>query len=1766
MSSNDHKKFTTQDKVKQANVESVSDVMVLPSDTTDYILTVTDGKSEPIITTSTELGVAVPEQTNAIRISTIHGPEQYSSWFETTDTVFESHDFSDGLSLFHASSVGYYHAILDAMEAIKVEFTDGSYVKIAKSWNNNLKLEYRDKTNGAVKSFVAGGTTDINNISGSFIGYDMSLSRYFKAAISFGPIEGYKATAINDDINTANTVTTSSLTAENGADWDELDFSNKVHSKTMFYRGYANSGSNTTFTDLDVLGVAAKEIYFGTMSPCTHDENDQVRAGGTTGIKDMFSKDYDRMFLFGDGDSDETSPNIVIKSHGDNGAVTLNYKSEYFTGGSTTQVLSVRNTPPAQFISSADTVDRELIDIQRTGGSSISGNIDVEVEMSPDGENWCAALNREATTQTSAAPAAEGQGNEEGVILIPTEDQQKSKFALGSLSYNADGTPTTYDQLDGSQNYRDALHQHMQVDKPFNFSWWHKTTADNPPSDTHTPVLWRHGGKDTYTNEKAVALTDIGAPPGAENTSYMLRTNNTLANSELWLQNGNGGLTSTVSFYGNQGTKNNISGTRDFTTTCWVYLDSAAISAGPVKFLCASMADSTGTQFMIGIESVNTTTFKTWSYFSPSGFSGITAGTNVSTNVSFSDGWYLFTLSNDASNNTLHYRMINEAGQLFWNTTKTYTSAYDFDASFASGNTFGSGAQYLTIGLQSARGTTNIVYDEYGTYDTFLSTTDLQKLTNGTTAVHPLNAGLSPTSYFRFGDVSGDAVTGGSFGGALVNCDIGSGSQMQSYKNSGFSLFTYDTITYPQHAFMNYTPTGNKVTQNLCDGLASVPLTYNAAIKTGPSNTLSEFTTDGSANDIRYATNNVRNWTTVTFHPSTTEFTSNANIQIGHISGSSATLRNYGVLVGGQANYPDRLVVRPFYGLCQNVGSTAPAYAILGNTYYSSPITTTYLSGAALDSYLNNGMMSIAVNEFDVSTLTRSVTVYIYSTDGTLLFSNTYSRVHTQDQYDFFNGTHTTTNYTGIPFVNDSTWSGVYTPNSTSFQVLNQATSSQDISTLFNTNADGSFAFKDLSSNSNCIVQLRGGNGANDTPTATPPVLDNEATTITTFPSQVTAADVSENATYAYPTGGLSELKPASNSLFSTSSNLSISGWFKTTLDDQGVLFSNTEGAAVSGIKLDVNSSDMTINFIATSAENITVNSDVNDGEWHHLVITKNDAGVNQFTVYVDGSQVVQDTAAITDTDLKGSNGFTLLGDGQNNANNLSAADNDNSKLNASLSNWSIHSEVLSADAVSYIYNRGKVRNIRTIPDSASGGVLNTTAIEGYWKLSDTTSPEQDSIGSKNLQYQDGNSPAQTLLDNQVDTTGDMLHKETDQYGSGLTVSLTKRFNFDTSEWGSTSDQDTALCLSFNGFEDHAEYFVLYKCSQGTGENILDICNNDWNNVIISFSGNEGGTITDMVEGDLAIFSSSDYNFTVSYNGQNLASFASAADFVGGMGLNASNATKSFPLYNRHLKFVGTQDEIYIPHCQFNSNIFVPVDNATNRHIPQDIDSITSFQGYVDESSFHSESWWVNALGADQTTFSQEKVGTMYGNTTALDNRGANSNVYGVGKPYPLLNPDVIGATRNTSQWINPYPIGVTQEDGNVSTGGLEGFWRWGDISGDCSENINDAIGDQEDPKDRHRSLKARNFEATEVVGATQDIISLTTSDSIYISESAVVSAIFQYNPITIEGISSAICNIKNFVSPVLQYVRIKFTGDGSCKLGDKDIKAAIHFRKRRKK
>ena len=447
------------------------------------------------------------------------------------------------------------------------------------------------------------------------------------------------------------------------------------------------------------------------------------------------------------------------------------------------------------------------------------------------------------------------------------------------------------------------------------------------------------------------------------------------------------------------------------------------------------------------------------------------------------------------------------------------------------------------------------------------------------------------------------------------------------------------------------------------------------------------------------------------------------------------------------------------------------------------------------------------------------------------------------------------------------------------------------------------------------------------------------------------------------------------------------------------------------------------------------------------------------------------------------------------------------------------------------------------------------------------------------------------LTGNLVNATGATLVEKSIN-GNAMTLSITKNFNFTTSKWVSDASGDTAFCLSLNGFEDQAEYFALWKCAQTLPDGAVDVCDGNWHNIALSYRGQNDLSGNNVAEGDAVRFgrgsSDNPFNWSLAIDGYPVYTEITnntGADYIGGLNtlltdtINSVTYNVGFNIYNRHLKYdPSNTEEEYRVHGQFGSGVHTYLTNETDPH---------SFRGEVDETSFHTDPWWSNAdgtnidvFGSDASKrgnlFNQEKTYTLYGRTTALAHRGAAAK-YPTGVPYPLLNPELLITSGNisdiegTNQFLNPVRKGDTQSwNSQASAGGLEGWWRWGDTPGDCSITVNDV-------KD-HNSIPAVDYRDIDAVyltdqGTSSNVV-LATNESIFLQGQAASttpgSAGIQFNQIKLENLSSlvgsAACTVKDFVSPVLQYLRIKLTGTGTCDIGEGKLEIEVNYKKRRMK
>lgn len=1591
-------------------------------------------------------------------------------------------------------------------------------------------------------------------------------------------------------------------------------------------------------------------------------------------------------------------------------------------------------------------------------------------------------------------------------------------------------------------------------------------TANTPISIDYKPVLFRHGGYDNFTNAKTIALTDVIGAGTESNLNYidMPTLNSTTSsvrtsasyNASPWYCSTDSSPTQALPDPAN-----------GFAISMWINRASTTSGIGWkfTNILTIHFTNGASIYFQLlhSSSDANSVRRLRMRYKDPSGNNLLTEYTGIQSTLT---GWkhLLFYAKGTGSNGAVTASTTDAD-----NNWKIIIDGVELTPAGINHNATLDSSTSLTVDHVEFRQKGDASYGDTlddikmdnlaffkGDLDTAAIASIYANRNNVELATLPTNTKL--TTLFKMGDTSGDVITQDS---NLSIRNAISTNDMRMVPETGitpFAIAQYSVGDIP------YSAGSQKTTQNLVESKSTFSTSANF-MSPAYGGTAQLYAEAGSAAETFYGTsgavtdgteNDIGKHLLGMFSP--TQGSSTSRWLFARSDGTQATWRNRGSLYSGYpgmnyvssgsyVRYHNYLQLSSFVSYSANDG--AEKFLSIRADVGSSGYWYVY-DGAALNFtkrsdntsvpvYVNNGY-HCAVVYTPPSDITQGIpeaNVAVYMNGVRIKIRTT-----TESGVDYVEGAAPADNlyYGDETYAANSAWAGTayldygtvykqdaHINNHMDFQ---RALSESEIQSLYNNGKLLDFANMQTS----FPISLTGCVGAYD--------ADVAATGTGNYTEKQGFKDCSgfgkdiwlHYSTGANVTQGLNS--PAlgfnaapSNYLdgnFSTSSNLSISGWFKTT--DIGTLFSNTGGAAATGFTCEVTATTIGLSFKDGSPSAVVATTDVNDGQWHHIIVTKNTS--QEFKIYIDGLlRVTQTATGLTDADLKGDNGFTLLGDGQENAHATSPASTDSSKLNATVSNWSIHTEVLSATAVSQLYSNGHVRNIKNLPSVTS------SAIKAWWQLADPTNPQNDLIGTNNLVYLDGsgvnvnnsavktatnttsgncdfesndaslfggtvmpdyqgawslsfwvnipsngssfdtiigqhdvastnrhfkifqlsgnltfslafnnngldlsvpfttyntwkhvvisksagepgasntaiyidgvsqsvsatyndNSPARGttnhwgttatsririgahswsytnhnnnagsrtgrvfkvdelagysktlseaeaqviynsgnwhLLNNLASSynlesyyrfgngTGDVTSgglnikdqvvnskeitvKNSDDQaiitltssdtpfralaatslvsklvtatgatyvngsinGNAMTMSLTKSFNFTTKKWVSTADQDLALCLSFNGFEEQAEYFAIWKCSQTIAGSTIDICDGGWHNVILSYRGRNNLSGDNVDPGDTVKFGpgpagSLPYNWALSFDGQPLTAIkdGSGADYVGGLNTivtdtyNTTSYNVGFAIQDRHLKYqTANTEEEYKPHAQFSAGI----------HEVVGVDNKNAFQGSVDETSFHSDTWWVDQAGTSiiTNTLNAEKPATIFGNTTALNNRQGSSTDYPQGKPYDLARPERLTTSglasdiEGSNQYINPNRYDASSNP----NGGLEGWWRWGDTPGDCSITINDV-------KDHSDSINARDITAFGIV--TADRVDMTgASESIYLSNRTAVqgsgSASISFPQVIVENIQASICNLRQMASPVLKYLRVKFTGAGTCNLGENSVQAQINF------
>ena len=585
------------------------------------------------------------------------------------------------------------------------------------------------------------------------------------------------------------------------------------------------------------------------------------------------------------------------------------------------------------------------------------------------------------------------------------------------------------------------------------------------------------------------------------------------------------------------------------------------------------------------------------------------------------------------------------------------------------------------------------------------------------------------------------------------------------------------------------------------------------------------------------------------------------------------------------------------------------------------------------------------------------------------------------------------------------------------------------------------------------------------------------------------------------------------------------------------------------------------------------------DGNWHNLQITYKgaptedtpDTDTEDVKVFVDGAELsisdsgnnkLNKTAAnkhfkyTTGTFVPGTFGASGWKETNSSTDYIYA-------FQGALDNLSLHSEVTDLTKAKEFYGKdtsfeGKPHNYQM---SAS---LTYANVEGWWTFddgADDLNTAQDKT-SNNIDltlnnFASGGNGYVTM------TNSDSIYVNNLLKGEGLTLSITKNLK-DDGTWVDTQDQTARLIMSFNGIERDAEYWVAYNTNQTGLSPAVNLLDGLWHSVTLSYQGLGNATdgytnnTYDLPNDEIRFGptqiggTNQPYHFSLAFDGQVLK------DINGGKGYNlakggatGSDANAGFVLQNKHLRHTHS-DATYIPTTYLASGISEVAGQ----------DSIYAFQGGFDESSFHSDSWWTT----DAWDYNQEKPLTIYGISSGLSNSIRFA-------PYNMRSPADIEVTAGQNQYIDPNPYNASTN----ANGGMEVYYRWGDTTGDCSQSIRDVRGHETSPVNTNRDIVAQNILHSDATLLDTDASESTLYDKDLTENNSGTYKMYQeklssttlgglnVNAIKISGCTASKCQQRGVLAPKLPHMRVKWSGDGSCNLGEDKCRAQLWFRRRKK-
>jgi hypothetical protein len=420
-----------------------------------------------------------------------------------------------------------------------------------------------------------------------------------------------------------------------------------------------------------------------------------------------------------------------------------------------------------------------------------------------------------------------------------------------------------------------------------------------------------------------------------------------------------------------------------------------------------------------------------------------------------------------------------------------------------------------------------------------------------------------------------------------------------------------------------------------------------------------------------------------------------------------------------------------------------------------------------------------------------------------------------------------------------------------------------------------------------------------------------------------------------------------------------------------------------------------------------------------------------------------------------------------------------------------------------------------------------------------------------------------TLGNNFVASSGNVAVDITGYFGDGITLSITDKVKTSDGTWSAAGNEDPHLLLSFDGFENDADQWVAWKCTQDIDNNAatpdVNFLDGAWHNLVISYRGvtvsNAGslGTLRGLFSKSVTGDDLDNSHLILTIDGKPLYHINSnksvdAAKVKDGAGF------AYLDMLPQHLRNVS---DTYVRTTFLGSGLYTELYGATG-------DSPYAYQGDCDEISFHKDTFWKDPSTPGIVCGCPLEV--LYGNNSERTTAEP-------GIPHDLMDPSTVQTDPVTTltAYLEPYPTGQFRCNENiathtteticnnghaahttplgtvgspanwvVSTGGLELWYRWGDTPADCAICVKDV---------RETETTGATTRGGEIKGdlSTADLTKMTgaAGETVYKAGGGGGGTQKDHVIFTHDALASGPHLVTHLNLPHLHYLRAVYTGDG---------------------